>query len=439
MSRKTVDLGPFFKIFSFPVQVPKATTSVNSWLDLEEDIPAMPVLNSLTKNRAPGPQGQRRPTKAAAAPAFTEATGGSDPDTLTADGSESDPIPRSFGSFLIANELAKDAEKRIKVRRSANRDDDDNGQEEEEKDIEAAMETLPSLTKGRVKTPKKRPPTRKKNKGVVDSSLVTAEVTDSKDVEAEDKHKSMPEIKPEDKPENRNVSHDGSEGEEAMKDIEAEVDTLPSLTKERVKTPKKRPPSRKKNKEVVEKSMVTAECTDPKDIELDDKPKAKPKTKPQANPVNRSPNEDGNGNEEDAMKDIEAGVETLPSLTKERVKTPKKRPPSRKNKRPGENSLSTTEVTDPKDVQPETKSETKAKIKPRVRPEEKPDNKPEGKQETSTSSIATGGTKMKGKADVKKGKRIVISRKRAATEEAQKQGSKKVPFFRTEIRVNTHV
>ena len=57
------------------------------------------------------------------------------------------------------------------------------------------------------------------------------------------------------------------EEEEALKDIEAAVELLPSLAKERVKTPKKKPPSRKKNKTVVENSLVTAEVTDHKELE----------------------------------------------------------------------------------------------------------------------------------------------------------------------------
>ena len=544
--------------------MPKAPKSVDSWLDLEEDIPAMPVLNSLTKNRVPGPQGQRKPTKAAAGSALTKATGDGDDNeeeeeamkdieatvetlpSLTKErakspkkrpqsrkknktvvdnslvaaeitensnvaATESSPILRKSGSFIIANELAKDAEKRIKLKRPANRDNDDDGEEEEEeeamkdieageetlpsltkerarspkkrlpsrrrnqgteensvvasevtesggkpeskpdaklknslscrngdddeeeevamKDIEATVETLPSLTKERVKTPKRRPPSRKNNKTfVVENPLLGAEVTDPKDVELEVKPKAKPKTKPEATPENSSTSRDdidNKEEKEAMKDIEAAVETLPSITKERAKTPKKRPPSRKKNKSVVENSLVIAEVADPKDVEIEGKPKAKPKTKPEAKPQNRpfSQESDDNEEEEEAMKDIEARLETLPSHTKERVKSPKKRLPSRRNnKGSGENSLVTAEVTDSKDVNPEGKPGTK----PKAKPEEKPENEPVEKPEPSTSSNAT---KMKGRADIKKGKKIIISRKRASTEETRTQGCIKVPFF----------
>ena len=475
--------------------MPKAATPADSWLDLEEDIPAMPVLNSLTKNRARGPLGQRKPTKvngeASAEPA----------NTTNAAASESDPIPSSSGSFLIANELAKDAEKRIKVKRSTNEDEADKGQEgrveedEPAEDDAVGVQTLPSLTKGRVKTPMKRPPSRRKNKEVSQSSLAAAEVTASEDVEVENKAMSMPIAKSEEQPKGRLASNDASDKEEALRGIEAGVVTLPSLTKERAKTPNRRPPSRKKNKGTRDNSLVTANVTDSKEEE--DKGKSRSMSKPN---LEAKPMDSGNVNNDSAIEDIGVGVETLPSLTKERAKTPKKRPPSRNktkellennstlddtvpkdeskptNTKPGTNpanrrankdgdgsvddtmrnieaqmgsSHNTTieevkmpikkppprrangpgrnsEPADPEASKPLDKPEAKARALPKI----KSDEKPEGKEKTCTSSISSEGTKKsKGKADVKKGKRIIISRKRTATEETKEQGSLKIYFL----------
>ena len=72
------------------------------------------------------------------------------------------------------------------------------------------------------------------------------------------------------------------------------------------------------------------------------------------------------------------------------------------------------------------KPEAKARALPKI----KSDEKPEGKEKTCTSSISSEGTKKsKGKADVKKGKRIIISRKRTATEETKEQESLKIYFL----------
>jgi hypothetical protein len=257
----------------------RSKESIDSWKDLEADIPALPVLPPLTKNRAPTQQGKRKPSKKE--------------DSALEIGEEEEEEEILSGNLLFANgqhqeaprqplpSLTKGRVKTPKKRLPTRTRKKKNGEADPEAIVEK-VETLPCLTKGRAKTPNKRPPSRGRDRAAINkgnANLVVEKAASS--------------------PEPASV-----------------VETLPCLTKGRAKTPKKRLPSRGRAKASTEGSVKD----NADKVEEDESQSSKALT-----PVGEDVGHKTSG---EILGDVTSTEPLLTSVTKNRVQTPDRRQPS---------------------------------------------------------------------------------------------------------------